>query len=193
MAKPRKKPLIVPTTAQCEDLLRSFSRAASAVRNKALCAVMWRSGLRCAEVVDLVPFDIAADRRSVLVRNGKGSLSRSAAIDPGTLAIVDAWLAIRPRTKRDGKLFCTLRGEPLSTSYVRSMLLRRGKRLGMHLHPHALRHSFAVGLMREGFSVRSIQQLLGHGDLATTALYLDSIGASEAVEQASRREWSLPA
>ena len=92
MPKPRKKPLVVPTTEQVEQLLRSFSRAPTSVRNRALVALMWRCGLRVSEALALLPGDVDAERGVVVVRRGKGGRSRTVGIDAGALALVDAWL-----------------------------------------------------------------------------------------------------
>ncbi len=57
------------------------------------------------------------------------------------------------------------------------MLIRKSRKRELpQLHPHALRHAFATSLVREGFGVPMIQRLLGHSELSTTALYLDSLG-----------------
>ena len=73
------------------------------------------------------------------------------------------------------------------------MLKRLTKRVGVErrVHPHALRHTMAVELLREGASVRHIQLQLGHSDLSTAAAYLESIQPLELVEMArSRPHWN---
>lgn len=194
MAKHRVKPLVVPSTEQVERLLRSFSKAPTSIRNRAIVCLLWRCGLRVSEALNLLPGDVDGARGSLLVRRGKGGKARTVGIDAGALAVLAAWQAVRPRTGRTAPLFVTLDGEAVSTSYVRSMLIRKSRKVGLpQLHPHSFRHCFAVSLVRERFTMPTIQRLLGHSDLSTTAQYLDSIGASEAVEQAAKREWSLPA
>jgi integrase/recombinase XerD len=191
-SKPRTTPLRVPTTEDIEKLLRGFSRAPTSVRNKALVATMWRAGLRCAEALALLPDDVDRERGVITVRRGKGSKMRTVGADAGLLSLIDAWLAVRPK-KRGAPLFCTLDGGLVSTSYARQMTARRSRRLGIDptIHPHSLRHAYACGLAREGFNVPSIQRLLGHSDLVTTAIYLDGLGADEAVAAAASRSWSL--
>jgi integrase/recombinase XerD len=188
----RKRELRVPTTEEVETLLRSFSTAPTSVRNRALVALLWRCGLRITEALSLTPGDLDRARGRLHVRRGKGSKQRMVGLDAGAIALVDAWLAVRPKTTRTAPLFVTLKGDPVSASYVRSMLIRKSRKLGLpQLHPHCLRHAFAVGLTREGASMRTVQSSLGHGDLTTTAVYLASLGEDEAAEAVAARQWSL--
>ncbi len=128
-----------------------------------------------------------------MVRRGKGSRSRTVGVDAGTITMIDAWLVVRPKCcGRGAALFVTLKGETVSTSYLRSMLIRKSRKLGLpQLHPHALRHAYASELVREGVSVPFVSRLLGHQDLATTAIYLQSLGADEAVDVVRSRDWAL--
>ncbi len=192
--KSRKKELIVPTTEEVECLLHSFSNAPTSVRNRALVAVMWRCGLRVSEALALRPGDIS-DRGVVVVRCGKGGKSRAVGINPGTRAIVEAWVAVR-RTLgglgRTDPLFTTLAGAGVSASYVRSMLIRKSRKLGLpQLHPHALRHAFAVGLSQDGTSVPNIQRQLGHSYSTTTDIYLQGLGEDDAVDAVRLSAWTL--
>ena len=188
----RETELRVPSADQVEALLRSFTRAPTAIRNRALVAVMWRCGLRVSEALALTPGDLDRARGRLCVRNGKGGRQRTVGLDAGAVALVDDWLALRPDAGRRAPLFVTLDGEPVSASYVRSMLIRKSRKLGLpQLHPHALRHSFAVDLHRAGESVATIQKALGHRNLNTTAIYLASLGEDEAAEAVAGRSWSL--
>ena len=188
----RKTELRVPMADQVERLLRSFTKAPTSVRNRAIVAVLWRCGLRVSECLSLHPGDIDRDRGTLTVRRGKGGKSRTVGIDAGTIALVDAWVALRPKLGRNAPLFITLGGKPVSAAYVRSMLIRKSRKLGIpQLHPHALRHAHAVDLVREGVAVPLIQRALGHSSLATTAVYLQGLGADESVEAVRGREWSL--
>ncbi len=188
--KDRKTELRVPSTDQIQQLLRSFSKAPTSLRNRALVGLLWRCGLRISEALALTQGDLDAKRGRLIVKRGKGSKSRTGGLDAGAIALVEAWLAVRPKGGR--LLFVTLDGGPVSASYCRSMLLRRGRKLGLPgLHPHCFRHAFAAGLVREGFNMRSVQQSLGHADLNTTAHYLASLGEDEAAEAVAGRAWAL--
>ena len=78
---------------------------------------------------------------------------------------------------KNGKLFCTLDGTPVSDDYVRMLLRRLAAKAGIEkrVHPHGFRHSFAVELEAEGVPVTVISKLLGHSSIAVTSRYLDHL------------------
>jgi integrase len=80
----------------------------------------------------------------------------------------------------------------MSESYVRAMLARMGKRAGIdrRVHAHALRHTFAVELSREGVPIPTISRALGHSSSAVTSRYIDHLEPRELLETiASRPRW----
>jgi integrase/recombinase XerD len=89
-------------------------------------------------------------------------------------------------------VFCTLRGAPVDDSYCRQMVKRMARRAGIEkrVHPHGLRHSFAVECVREGLSLPLIQQALGHSSLQTTAIYLAGLSPEESLAAVRAREWT---
>jgi site-specific recombinase XerD len=160
-------------------------------RNRALLALLWRSGLRISEALALRPSDVNRRRGSILVRHGKGDKSRTVGIDPDALALLEPWLAVRPNV-RGAPLFCTLKGEALDTSYVRHLLPRLAKRAGIdkRVHAHGLRHTLAVELMCEGADVGLISRQLGHSSIHTTARYLDHVAPQRVIDRlAGRGGW----
>lgn len=198
--KGRKFPAEIYTTAEMGRLLRACGRRGLACeRNRAMIVLAWRCGLRVDELVNLHPRDVDLDAGTVTVRHGKGDKRRVVGIDPQAAAVVERWLQLRARLlgRRQAPLFCTISndrlgpGRPVHTNEVRAFLQRAGRRAGIEkrMHPHGLRHTFAVELLREGVPVTHIQRLLGHTDLATTARYLDHLLPLEAVEVAHRRSW----
>ena len=82
------------------------------------------------------------------------------------------------------RLFCTLDGAPVSDDYVRGLLRRLGAKAGIdkRVHPHGLRHTFAVELEQAGTPVTVISKLLGHSSVAVTSRYLDHLTNGQAVE-----------
>ncbi len=185
----------VLTGDEIRALMAACGRSATGLRNRSLLVVLWRAGLRVGEALALRPSDLDPAAGTLRVPRGKTG-HRTVGLDPEALALVDQWATHRRSVLSvNGRrpLFCTLRGVGLQTSYVRSMLKRLAARSGIErrVHPHALRHTMAAELLREGASVRHIQLQLGHADLSTTAAYLESIQPLELVEMArSRPPWN---
>jgi len=169
-------------------------------RNRAILAVLWRGGLRSKECVDLEVQDLVeleSGGMKVTVREPKGAHRerhptppRVVGLDPEGAAYVRTWMARRKGAK-GARLFVTRTGGKVQESYLRQLLPRVGRRAGIvqRVHPHGLRHTFAVELYDEGVGLREIQLLLGHRSLATTETYLSAIGASRAVKVATERKW----
>ena len=173
-----RRPPEVYSSAEVAALMGAFSRRSpTGIRNKAMVATMYHAGLRVQETLDLAPADIDHQAQEIRVRHGKGDRARNVPIDTEGLAIIAAWEERRKSLGFNGhkRLFCTLKGGPIkSTSYVRDMLKRIQKRIGMEkrVHPHGLRHTYGLELAREGVPMNEIQALLGHANLADTSRYL---------------------
>ena len=90
-----------------------------------------------------------------------------------------------------GRVFCTFNGNAVESSYVRHMCRRLRTKLGLskRVHAHALRHTHAHELFREGVAEKLIQVQLGHTSLESTDKYLRKIGANEAVAVVRERGW----
>ena len=144
-------------------------------RDRAILEILYGSGLRVSEVCTLQLNSIASDKASMRVM-GKGSKERVVPLsDPARVAI-DAWKRIRLEVATDesgGALFLGARGKQIARRDVARLLDEACARAGIPggTHPHALRHSFATHLMDNGADTRSIQELLGHSDAATTQRY----------------------
>jgi site-specific recombinase XerD len=158
-------------------------------------ALAWRSGLRIGEVLALRPKDVDLASGTVTIQRGKGGKLRRVGLDAGTVALVARWvevwrkLDVPPRSP----LICTLDGGQVGQDYVRHLLPRLAQRAGIEkrVHAHALRHAYAVELEREGATLSTIRDLLGHSSAATTDRYLRRLGAGDAVEFARNRDWAL--
>lgn len=139
------------------------------IRDRALLELLYGCGLRNAEACGLRLADIRRDQGLLIIR-GKGEKTRMVPYAPATLEAIDAWLAIRPDSRTDHVLLTT-RQNPLGTSDVRRIVRAAGKRAGVAIHPHTLRHACATHLMEQGADVRMIQEFLGHSSITTTQLY----------------------
>lgn len=137
--------------------------------------ILYGSGLRVSEVCSLTMQSVSSDGQ-VLRVVGKGSKERLVPLSAPAIRAIAEWLAVRPEVMNDDSgsaLLLSSRGKPLSRRDVARLLDEACERAGIvgGTHPHALRHSFATHLMDNGADTRSIQELLGHSDAATTQRY----------------------
>lgn len=192
--KGRRLPPEVLTEAEVSALLRACSnRAPTGVRNRALIVLMYRGGLRVGEALALRPKDLDRAAGTIRVLHGKGDKARTVGLDPQAFAVLERWLDRRAARGINGHapIFCTLAGQPVSSSYVRVLLPRLAKKAGIvkRVHPHGLRHTHAAELAREGVPARLIQEQLGHGSLQTTDAYLRKIAPQDLINAMQKRAW----
>lgn len=190
----RRFPPEVLSDAEVRDLLDACGDdSPTALRNRALIALLYRGGLRVSEALALYPKDLDAASGAVRVLRGKGGRARTIGLDPGAFAILGRWVEARRRLGLDGRspVFCTAQGNPVSASYIRRLLNRLGESAGIEkrVHPHGLRHTHAAQLRAEGVDIGIISKQLGHRSIATTARYLDHIAPWAVVEVMRGREW----
>lgn len=164
-------------------------RGKTGYRNRALVAVLYRSGLRISEVLLLYPKDVS--NGIINVRRGKGGKQRIVAIDATAQDYLNDWLAIKETSGIGGPIFSTLAGKPVHDSYCRELMKRLADRAGIQkrVHCHGLRHSFASGLADEGVPLRTIQAALGHSSLAVTDRYIAKISPREVIDTLQARSW----
>lgn len=165
-------------------------------RNQALICVMWRAGLRCSEALQLALPDVEVFGEPYLVRvlHGKGRKQRVVGLDGQAAAVIAEWGAARRTRLPPGPLFCAVKehpGAPLSSRYVRMLVGQLGVRAGLErrVHPHALRHSYACDLHRQGWSVVQISHALGHSNIGVTDVYLSHLMPMQEVMLAQDRGW----
>ncbi|MCW3494816.1 site-specific tyrosine recombinase XerD [Microbacterium sp. SSM24] len=192
--RPPKQPQRLPkalTIDQVEALLEASGPAPSTeadaapgaapgdlvgLRDRALLELLYATGARVSEVVQLDVDDLA--HGDVIRVRGKGSKERIVPVGSYARAAVDAYLTrARPELSRRGratpKLFLGARGAPLSRQSAWLIIHDAADRaqLTAHVSPHTLRHSFATHLLQGGADVRVVQELLGHASVATTQIY----------------------
>ena len=175
-AKSRKLPQVL---SQAEvTLLLDSARGSDpiALRDRALLEVMYGCGLRASEAIGLDVGD--ADIRHGYVRpHGKGSKERIVPLGREAVRAVDRYLRSgRPELvhgEPQRKLFVNFRGGALSRQGLYKVIQRHAKAVGLDgkMSPHTLRHTFATHLLSGGCDLRSVQEMLGHADVATTQLY----------------------
>ena len=166
---PKRLPVVLST----DELRRLFDVAGRDVKHKALLMTLYGSGLRVSEVAALRPGDIDSTRMLIHVHLGKGAKDRMTKLSPRLLeALREYWRAARPKLW----LFpqATNAESAINTISIERMVQRLAKRAGISkaVTPHTLRHSYATHLLDAGTDLRTIQVLLGHRNLKTTAIYL---------------------
>ena len=146
-------------------------------RDKAMLEVLYSSGIRVSELVELDMADIDLQEGVLRVR-GKGRKDRLTPIGSQAIAAVQRYFEMRmlePKlaSKTTGRVFLNKHGESLSTRSVRRKLDKYLVTAGLDpgISPHTLRHSFATHLLNNGADLRSVQELLGHQSLSTTQVY----------------------
>jgi len=193
--KGKTYPPEVLTEGEVRGLIEACSNSApTGIRNRALISAMYRGGLRSGETLALRPKDVDVSDGAITVLHGKGDRRRVAGLDPGAMAMLGRWLETRHTLGINGHapLFCTLDGNPLKPSYVRTLLPRLARKAGIdkRVHPHGLRHTHAHELMMEGVPVPIIQQQLGHSSLATTDRYVNHLAPVALIQRMQGRTWS---
>lgn len=140
------------------------------LRDKLILTLLYSSGLRVSELVNLIVKDIDFEERTILIR-GKGDKDRVVLFDKNAKPLILEYLNLRNASSK--YLFTNRRGNPLTTRYVQIMIKKYGEKAGItkKVTPHVLRHSYATHLLKNGVDIRVIQQLLGHSSLSTTQIY----------------------
>jgi site-specific recombinase XerD len=167
---PRHEKRLPMILSQAE--VSSLLAAVHNLKHRALLTTIYAAGLRVSEVVNLLPADIDSERQLIRVRQGKGHKDRLVMLSPNLLTLLrEYWKAYRPT-------HWLFPGEdpqrPITTVTVYRVCQQAAQaaNLTKSVSPHTLRHSFATHLLEAGTDLRTIQLLLGHRNLKTTAIYL---------------------
>lgn len=146
-------------------------------RDRAMLEVLFSTGVRVSELVDLNFADVDFEGHTIRVR-GKGKKQRTAPIGETAIAAIRRYLELRRADARSASfnqeaLFVNKHGQRLSTRSVRRKLDKYLAQAGLDpsISPHTLRHSFATHMLNNGADLRSVQELLGHQSLSTTQVY----------------------
>ena len=144
------------------------------LRDRAMLELTYSSGLRLSELCGLAVSDVDLEGGLVTVL-GKGRKVRVVPVGRHARDAVRAWLAARAALATPGEsaLFVSRRGRRISARTVQARFAGRARErgIGVHVHPHMLRHSFATHLLESSGDLRAVQELLGHADIGTTQVY----------------------
>jgi integrase/recombinase XerD len=172
----RKLPEVL-TRGEVQALLSSPKGSdPSALRDRAILEVMYACGLRASEVIGLDVSDVDLDE-GLLRARGKGSKERVVPVGRAAVAAIRAYLAhgrtALVRLAPERALFVNFRGQSLTRQGLYKIVRRHATTAGLgdRMSPHTMRHTFATHLLSGGCDLRSVQEMLGHADVATTQLY----------------------
>lgn len=172
---PKKLPKVL-SEEDVNNLLDIELNDAFSYRNKAMLELMYSSGLRVSELLNLEVNNIDFNMNLVRVF-GKGSKERIVPIDDIATAYLNEYIEVYRNTllknKESDILFLNSRGDKLTRQGFFKILktIAREKGIKKELSPHTLRHSFATHLLNHGADLRSIQTMLGHENIETTQIY----------------------
>jgi integrase/recombinase XerD len=166
-----KAPQTLPVVLSPEEVIQ-FLDCVRSRKHRALLTACYAAGLRISEAVALTPPAIDSKRMVLRVEQGKGKKDRYVMLSPKLLEILRAWWRVE---RPEHWLFPgDILGRHISKDAVEQACQKAHCicKISKPITPHSLRHAFAVHLLEQGTDVRTIQLLLGHRSLATTAKYL---------------------
>ncbi|HKY44421.1 MAG TPA: site-specific tyrosine recombinase XerD [Pyrinomonadaceae bacterium] len=145
---------------------------AEGIRDRAVLEIMYATGLRVSELVDLKHTDLDL-MAGLVVCHGKGSKERRVPLGKSAIHWLQQYSAVKAGYGKSPAPNVFLhRGRPFTRHFAWSMIKRHAERVGIKdVSPHTLRHSFATHLLQHGADSRSVQALLGHSDISTTQIY----------------------
>lgn len=175
----RKLPQVL-TIEEVDRLLNFIPRKKfNDIRNKAMIEVLYATGMRVSELVNLKFDQVDLDNKFIRVI-GKGGKERVVLLNSKAVAAIKEWLKVRQKkfgSKNLGEynnyLFLSKLGKPISRIDFWEQLKNYVRQVGItkNVSPHTLRHSFATHMLKYGADLRVVQELLGHSDISTTQIY----------------------
>jgi integrase/recombinase XerD len=144
------------------------------LRDKAILELMYSSGLRASEVVNMKTGDINFEAGFITIQ-GKGSKERVIPVNETALKTLKRYIEeLRPvilNKKTSRHLFIRKGGKPMTRQRLWQLIKTYSKDLSIKISPHTLRHCFASHLLDGGADLRALQKMLGHTDISTTQIY----------------------
>ena len=165
-----KKTRYLPTVLSKEEIIELLKNTKN-LKHRAILAIIYASGLRIGELINLELRDIDVNRYQIFIRNSKGRKDRYVIMAKSLLPLLNNYI----NTYKPAKYFAE--GIEPGTKYtagsVRNFLRKSCKVSGItkHVTPHTLRHCYATHLLENGVDLRYIQELLGHSKPETTMIY----------------------
>lgn len=144
------------------------------IRDYVMFELVYSSGLRVSELVSLKLEDVNLEAGFLRVL-GKGSKERVVPVNIRAMEMIKRYINQQRseilKKRRSPHLFVTGRGKPMTRQRFWQAIKTLGRRLGIEISPHTMRHSFATHMLEGGADLRSLQKMLGHSDISTTQIY----------------------
>jgi len=161
----------LPEVLSLEEIEKLIDTADD-IRNKAIIALLYSSGLRVGELIRLQPGDIYKSTMQVYISESKNRSDHWTILSQRALDLLtEYWYSYPVRREL---LFVANRGAhtPLTVSGIETMIRKIGSEAGIEVHPHMLRHSFATHMIENGVPMPFVQSMLGHKCYASTEVYI---------------------
>jgi len=160
----------LPTVLNKDEIKKLIENAKS-LKSKLMIKMLYSSGLRLSECLNMKVNDLEFKEKIGWVRKGKGKKDRLIILSDNLIGELEAYL--RLKKEKNPLVFTNRMGNPLSSRNVQKIIKNAAKKAGINkkVSPHSLRHSFATHLLEAGVDIRKIQELLGHANLQTTQIY----------------------
>ena len=138
-------------------------------RDRVIIEMLYATGVRISELLDIKVSDIKWDTRQIWIRKGKGNKERFVLFTPECAERLKVYLE---HNKIGSEyLFTNKSGKPFTTTYIELIFRKYSKELGFRITPHIMRHTFAAHLSEKGMPISYIQDLMGHENINTTRIY----------------------
>lgn len=153
---------------------RITSRRPTALRDYTMIVMLIDTGLRAAELCDLLVSDYEQDTGRIIVRHGKGNKRRTVYLGNTGRKYLWRYMVDRAGVKSSEPLFITRNGSALTPGELLNMIVATADRAGVsHANVHKFRHTFAINFLRNGGNVLELQRLLGHEKMDTLRIYVE--------------------
>lgn len=180
--------LKVPTDEEVQRLLSlTWSTRATTLRNRAILAALFTTGVRVEECRNLDWNDIDEEDMTIKIRHGKFGKTRIVPLPQWVYDLLMEYKMFQEKSDPNA-MFTSYRGR-LSNAYLRKIVKEAGKKAGIPwFHAHAARHWRALKWLKEGVNLETIRILMGHSALKTTQIYLRALSKDEAFQEVREKD-----